>query len=159
MEGRQKTYHVDMLQEFTPRQEELNIQKDMPMADCSANAGMIDDISRTCLESEFESCNVDTPFPSAVSVIHDIPDPIEPGDSCSFTEIICPVLKQKESVLDISINPNLNSSQNTEIHGLVDSFSDIFSDLPAKKNAIKHTNIKYLQRNRFVKAISFTLFF
>ena len=131
---------MDRLQEFNPRQEELMIHKDTPISDCSANAGMINDISRTCWESAFESCNVhDTPFPSAVSVINDIPDPIEPGDSCSLTEIICPVLKQKESVLDISINPNLNSSQKTEIHGLVDSFSDIFSDLPAKTNAIKHT--------------------
>ena len=97
VEGHQKTFHVNMLQEFTPRLEELKIYNDMPMVDYSASAGMIDDISRTCWESAFESCNVDndTPFPSAVSVIHDIPDPIEPRDSCSFTEIVCPVLKQR----------------------------------------------------------------
>ena len=52
---------------------------------------------------------------------------------------ICPVLKQKESVLDISINPNLNTSQKNEIHDVVDSFFYIFSDLHAKTNAIKHT--------------------
>ena len=141
VEGHQKTYHIDMLQEFTPRQEELKIHKDMSMTDCTATAGVIDDISRTCWDSTFESCNVhnDIPLHSEVSVVNDIPDPIEPGDSGSLTEIICPVLKQKESVLDISINTNLNSNQKTEIHGLVDSFSDIFSDLPAKTNAIKHT--------------------
>ena len=124
-----------------PRQEELKIHKDMSMTDCTATAGVIDDISRTCWDSTFESCNVhnDIPLHSEVSVVNDIPDPIEPGDSGSLTEIICPVLKQKESVLDISINTNLNSNQKTEIHGLVDSFSDIFSDLPAKTNAIKHT--------------------
>ena len=50
----------------------------MSMIDCSASAGMIEDISITCWESAFESCNIedDTPYPSAVSVIHDIPDPI-----------------------------------------------------------------------------------
>ncbi|NQZ62984.1 reverse transcriptase domain-containing protein [Crocosphaera sp.] len=140
VEGHQKTYHVDMLQEFTPRREELKLKKGTHMANCSADAGMVENISRTCWESAFESCDVhESPVPSAVSVINDIPDPIEPGDSCSFTEIICPVLKQKESVLDITINPNLSSSQKTEIHDLVDSFSDIFSDLPAKTNAMKHT--------------------
>ena len=141
VEGHQKTYHVDMLQEFIPRQEELKINNDTSITDCAASTCLIDNISRTCWENAFESCDVhyNSPFPSAVSVINDIPDPIEPGDSCSFTEIICPVLKQKESVLDININPNLSSGQRTEIHGLVDSFSDIFSDLPAKTNAIKHT--------------------
>ena len=141
VDGHQKTFHVDLLQEFIPRHQELTIYNDVTMADCSASAGMIEDISKTYWESAFESCNAEdnTPYPSAVSMVQDIPDPIEPGDSGSLTEIICPVLKQKESVLDVSINPKLNSSQRTEIQELIDSYSNIFSDLPAKTNVMKHT--------------------
>ena len=69
----------------------------MPITDCSANTSVIDDISKTCWESKFETCNVhnDTLFPSAVSVINDIPDPLEPGDSCSLSEINTQYLNRK----------------------------------------------------------------
>ena len=122
VEGHQNTYNVDMLQEFTPRQDELKLHKDTPMADCSANAGMIDNISRTCWESAFESCDVhnNSPYPSAVSVINDIPDPIEPGDSCSLQKLYAQYLNRKILFLTSVL------TQKPEIHGFVDSISDIF---------------------------------
>ena len=47
-------------------------------------------------------------------------------------------VKQKESVNDVVINPNLSSEQQDEVRSLLRDYKEIFSDVPKVTNLIEH---------------------
>ena len=47
-------------------------------------------------------------------------------------------LKQKETVKDVIINPDLNTEQQAEIREILNEYQDIFSDVPKVTNLIEH---------------------
>ena len=47
-------------------------------------------------------------------------------------------VKQKESINDVVINPDLSSEQQDEVRSLLREYKDIFSDVPKVKNLIEH---------------------
>ena len=53
-------------------------------------------------------------------------------------DITMPSLKQTESLHDVKINPELNSSQKREVSDLLDEFSSILTDIPGCTTIEKH---------------------
>ena len=47
-------------------------------------------------------------------------------------------VKQKESVNDVVINPDLSSEQQDEVRSLLREYKEIFSDVPKVANLIEH---------------------
>ena len=131
--GKHKTFHVDLLQEYTVRPNILT-------PECQVDKPVESEISDS-LESESlidNDITVNTLLSSAVSLILDDPDPIDSGGCNDFSQIVLPGLKQKESVLDVTVNPNLDQGSRSELHGIIQSYSGIFSDIPSKTSCITH---------------------
>jgi len=47
-------------------------------------------------------------------------------------------LKQKETVDDVVVNPDLTTEQLTEVKQLLSEYREIFSDVPTVTHLIKH---------------------
>ena len=130
----------------------------------SANAAIINDVSSNVSCCAFETGTINKPevFPmhsASVSMTHDEPDLIDPGDSNNFASFVLPSLKQKESVLDVPINNDLNASQKTEIYHVPQNYSVICSDVPSKTDSIKHTMKLYSYEPISIKQYPFPFFF
>lgn len=45
---------------------------------------------------------------------------------------------QRETYLDVDINPNLSGKQKGELQKLMEEYSDIFTYVPGRTNLVKH---------------------
>jgi len=58
-------------------------------------------------------------------------------------------VKQKESVNDVVINPDLSSEQQDEVRSLSKEYKEIFSDVPKVTNLIEHkVELSLLKENQ-----------
>ena len=131
--GKHKTFHVDLLQEYTSRPK--NLTPDY-LDDEPVESNFFDGLENESLSAN--DSTVDDLMSSAVSLILDDPDPIDAEGSNNFSQIVLPELKQKESVLDVTINPNLDQRSRSQLHEIIQSYAGIFSDIPSKTNCITH---------------------
>ena len=150
--GHNKTFHVDMLQEFLPRPAELvpeTVHRDVIKGKSStvdsvyASAAVVEGASSTALFNSFEL----TPnehirnsfeFASSASMIHEEQDIIDPENCSGFTKIVLPSLSQREYINDIHICSDLDATKKSDINDVVNAFSEIFSDVPSKTECIEH---------------------
>ena len=134
-----KTFHVDMLQEFVRRPAELipetidvntkegKEQTDEPL---QVSAAVVMSASSLALINSFS--------PAFASMIHEEHDSVDIEDTSGLTKLIMPSLKQKETICDTKTYSKLDPSQITEVENLLEIFSEIFSDVPSKTECITH---------------------
>ena len=56
-------------------------------------------------------------------------------------------LKQKDTVKDVIINPELNTEQQADIREILNEYQDIFSDVPKVTNFIEH-KVQLMRQNQ-----------
>ena len=137
--GMDKTFHVDMLQEFVHRPAELipetidvnakegKEQTDEPL---QVSAAVVMGASSMALINSFS--------PAFASMIHEEHDSVDIEDTSGLTKLIIPSLKQKETICDTKTYNKLDTDQTTEVENLLEIFSEIFSDVPSKTECITH---------------------
>ena len=155
VDGTEKTYHVDMMQELVSRAPDLvpdtisvndsDTLTKSNVVDKSLKASdsvLIGTASSPFLNSfEPYTCEFSKPLvipASSVSIIHEDSDPIDPGYANDFSNIILPSLVQKETAQDVKVNPDLSPEQKSDIQSLLEEFHTVFSDVPAMTNCIEH---------------------
>ena len=115
IDGRIKTYHVNMLQEYIARPPCLDINEDQCVHDSTipmANVSIVNE----CEVNENESEN----------------------DLGTLSQIVLPPLEATKSVDDVNINPNLEPNQVADVKSILHDFKDIFTDLPGCTNLVEH---------------------
>ena len=120
--GRCKTYHINMLKEYCIRPQYL-----------------VPDIE-TVQKGNVAKVDVDTLLTcSNVSMIDENQDEnVDLLGSESFANIVLPSLEQTETIKDVNINVHLTNTQKCEAKNLLQKFDDVFSDVPAMTNCIEH---------------------
>ena len=108
--GKVKTYHVNMLMKYNRRQ----------------------DAEETSLEDTTVSCVsvIENEGNDSDSLVH----------SRDKTEMRLqfPVLLAKETVEDVQVNPELGSNQMNEVQTLLARFPDVFTDIPGTTDMVEH---------------------
>ena len=144
--GKQKTYHINMLQEYTSRPQRLEPEFEivnnalLAESDCTDvklhSASVIVEYDKS---TAFHTMCVNLLHAANVAMITDKDDcEIDPSGSESFSTIVLPSLDQTEFVEDVKICDDLFESQRVEAHALLSEFSEVFSDVPSKTNCIEH---------------------
>ena len=120
--GKHKTYHVNMLKEYYIRPPHL-----VPDIDTVVNAN----VAKVDVDTLLLCSNV-----AMINDNHD--DNVDLQGSDSFANIVLPSFEQTETVTDVNINPELTHAQKCETQILLQEFSDVFSDVPAMTDYIEH---------------------
>ena len=120
-----KTYHVNMLKKYHQRKEQR-----------SGN----NDGSENINESEVNKDGHKIEQVTAIACVID--DGITENSEFEIEDDkeLLPLysVKQKESVNDVVINPDLSSEQQDEVRSLLREYKEIFSDVPKVTNLIEH---------------------
>lgn len=109
--GKHKTYHINMLREFPDRPMHL-------------------DPSMSC---------VNVLHCANIALIDDTYDDINTYESDSLSHIVLPPLKQRESIDDVVVNNDLNNNQKSDINQILHEFHMTFTDVPSQTKCIEHT--------------------
>ena len=110
--GRIKTYHINMLQEYTVRPPCLSV-------------------------NDGQNVNHDSTISMAnVSIVSDCE--VNEDDLGTLSQIVLPPLMATMTVEDVKINPDLESRQLSDVKSLLSDFKGVFSDLPGCTDAIEH---------------------
>ena len=120
--GRHKTYHINMLKEFVSRPQHL-----IPNVDtlhCSNVTKMYVDTLLSCTNVAIIDDNQD--------------DNVDLEGTDSFSNIVLPSLEKTETVSDVKVCNDLSDSQKCEVRTLLNDFSDLFSDVPGKTECVEH---------------------
>jgi len=122
--GKVKTYHINMLKRYFHRENE---QKDVLR---NVDKGKQEAIITNGVGSENQEINKAA---SVACVLEDLEtdEPVAVNDADTLPLYN---LKQKETVKDVIINPELK----TDIREILNEYQDIFSDVPKVTNLIEH---------------------
>ena len=120
-----KTYHINMLKKYRQRKEQ-RIKND----DESGNI------------SELEVSKDGHRIEQVAAIAFVIDDGINKNSEFVIEDdkelLLLYTVKQKESVNDVLINPNLSSEQQDEVRSLLRGYKEILSDVPKVTNIIEH---------------------
>jgi len=126
--GKVKMYHINMLKRYFHRENE---QKDVlrKVDERKQEARITNGVG-----SENQEINQAA---SVARVLEDeeTDEPVAVNDADTLPLYN---LKQKETVKDVIINPELNTEQQAEIREILNEYQDIFSDVPKVTNLIEH---------------------
>ena len=109
--GKHKTYHINMLREFPDRPIHLD-----PTMSC-----------------------VNVLHCANIAVIDDTNDDININESSSLSHIILPSLEQRESVDDVVVNNDLSDKQKSDMNQILHEFQMTFTDVPSQTKCIEHS--------------------
>ena len=137
--GMDKTFYVDMLQEFVHRPAELIPETiDMNAKEGKEQTDEPLQVSAAVVMSASSLALINSFSPAFASMIHEEHDSVEIEDTSGLTKLIMPSLKQKETICDTQTYSKLDPGQITEVENLLEIFSEIFSDVPSKTECITH---------------------
>jgi len=126
--GKVKTYHINMLKRYFHRKKE---QKDVL---CNVDNGKQEARITNGVGSENQEINQ----AASVACVLENEETDEPVAVKDADTLPLYNLKQKETVKDVIINPELNTEQPAEIREILKEYQDIFSDVPKVTNLIEH---------------------
>ena len=112
IDGRHKTYHINMLQEYIVRPPCL------------------------CVEEDHNEENDSTVVMSNVSIVTECD--MKEEDNESFSTIVLPPLVATKNANDVGINTELDASQIADARSVLCDFNEIFSDLPGCTDTVEH---------------------
>ena len=129
IDGKHKTYHINMLQEFIPRFIE---EKQKPQSSETHDAELLSEAKSIVNGESVLPCD------NTIGLVSEDAsgEPPEPG---KIDTIILPSTYQTETIKSVSINENLSQTQAEEIRQILEEFSDVFSDVPSKTHVIEHS--------------------
>ena len=129
--GRHKTYHINMLKEYVMRPQNLipDIESTCNVSSLVTNQENVCNVTANHVDAEnMLSC-------SNVSIIDDVH---EETDAESFSQIEIPSLEQTESIVNVKVNAQLTDSQKVDVSNVLQEFTNIFTDVPLKTECITH---------------------
>ena len=138
--GKHKTYHINMLQEYVTRPQHLVPECQIANNALLVNNDCVADVSSSDY-SNVDSCVTQSMCynvlhsASAVMISDELP---VAGSSEGFSTIILPALVQTEDVTDVKICSDLTDSQTEDAKLALKEFSAIFSDVPGRTECIEH---------------------
>ena len=126
--GKVKTYHINMLKRYFHRENEQN--------DVLRNVDKRKQEAR--ITNGVGSENQEINQAASVACVLEYEETDEPVAVNDADTLPLYNLKQKETVKDVIINPELNTEQQAAIREILNEYQDIFSDVPKVTNLIEH---------------------
>ena len=114
--GHDKTFHVDMLQNFVPRPDDL-VPETINISEKEGNKSTDDTLqaSAAIVMGASSVAVINSFSPAVASMTHEEHDSVGLEDSNGLTNIIIPSLKQKETIYDIITCNSLDHRHTNEV--------------------------------------------